>query len=147
MATPKSKTKVELEYLASEAVSESHRDCLKDLIVGYPKLAKEMEKYPPTAMFRRNPGCQSSPVSPECDFDSQEKTGAVRDEGQSRRCRKEDEIMYMKKPDPYDIEYMQHFVHSDAIGSCALIGDDSMIWGSYVYKNSITDDLIDLKPR
>jgi hypothetical protein len=53
----------------------------------------------------------------------------------------------MKKPDNSDLEYLQAFFQTPAMGPLALIGDDAMVWGTMLEPDDYADDLITLKSR
>ncbi|KAH7085024.1 hypothetical protein BKA63DRAFT_574049 [Paraphoma chrysanthemicola] len=52
-----------------------------------------------------------------------------------------------RKPAKWDIEQMQDYLTTNAMGPLALTGDDAEVWGSMEYRKSYKPDLVALCPR
>src|SRR4051794_5311228 len=53
----------------------------------------------------------------------------------------------MKRPDDYDLNYLQYFFQAEAMSPMALIGNDATVWGTMLGYRVPADDIITLKPR
>jgi hypothetical protein len=51
------------------------------------------------------------------------------------------------KPSKWDMEYLQDYLQTDAMGPLALTGSDAEVWGSMEYRKSYKPDLIAVSPR
>ena len=59
------------------------------------------------------------------------------------------QAMILKYPEPsaWDLHHIQDYLGSKNMGPCAMIGEDSLIWGSKALRNSHKPDLVALRPR
>ncbi|KAF1950594.1 hypothetical protein CC80DRAFT_554142 [Byssothecium circinans] len=56
-------------------------------------------------------------------------------------------IMQLNPPDAYDINHLQHFLSSEAMGPLHLCGPDRYVWGSYLQPKDHSKELVVLRPR
>jgi hypothetical protein len=52
-----------------------------------------------------------------------------------------------KRPAKWDLEHMQDYLQTDAMGPLVLTGYDADVWGSMTYRKSYSPDLVALCPR